>query len=273
MSALHFFIAMQPLAAHFESGETILFKLCVVLVLVSLNGFFVASEFALVKVRASQLEPLIDEGNKRAELARHLATHLDAYISATQLGITMTGLALGWLGEPYVAHMIEPVLVAIGIHSEKIDAAISLVLGFSVITFLTIILGELTPKYLAIHNPVRLALFIARPLQLFFTLFKPAIWILNRTANVLLRGVFHIDPASGAELAHSEEELRAILTESQQAEEVTPLGKEILINALDLRRRVVRDITTPRGEVIFLNTEDSFEENLKVARDSRHTRF
>ena len=110
-------------------------------------------------------------------------------------------------------------------------------------------------------------------MALFYAVFKPAIWCLNKSSNFILKNLFHLDPVGGAELAHSEEELRVILTQSETAEEVSPLGKEILMNALDLRHRVVRDIMTPRGEVVFLNTEDSFEENLKLAQDSRHTRF
>src|SRR5438067_570285 len=273
MSAWFFIGQTAPFSTQWEPAETIFFKLLVILALVVLNGFFVASEFAIVKLRASQLDPLIEEGNKRAELARHITGRLDAYLSATQFGVTLSSLALGWLGEPYIARMLEPFFALLSISSQHVISTLSVTLGFVAITFLHIILGELAPKYLAIREPLSMSLLLVRPLSLFFTIFKPAIWCLNKSSNVILKNVFHIDPVGGSELAHSEEELRVILTESENAEEVSPLGKEILINALDLRRRVVRDIMTPRGEVIFLNVEDSFEENLKVARDSRHTRF
>ena len=139
--------------------------------------------------------------------------------------------------------------------------------------FLHILFGELAPKYISIRNPLGMALVLVRPLNLFFVVCKPAIWLINSASNVILRKWLRITPVSEHELAHSEEELRVILAESANKQEVTPLGKEILINALDMRDRVVRDITTPRGEVVFLNTEDSFEENLKAAQESRHTRF
>jgi len=264
---------VEAVATQWDPGEVVLFKLFTILLIVAVNAFFVVSEFSLVKIRGSQLDALIEEGDKRAELVRHVTCHLDAYLSATQLGITMTSLALGWLGEPYVAHLIEPVFTLVGITSVGLITTISVTLGFAAITFFHIILGELAPKYLAIRNPLGMSLHIVRPLGLFYVIFKPAIWILNKSSNVILKKLFRIDPVGGSELAHSEEELRVILTESESAEEVSPLGKEILINALDLRKRVVREIMTPRGEVVFLNLEDTFEENLKVAQESRHTRF
>lgn len=256
-----------------EPGEQILFKLLVIFVLVLLNGFFVASEFAFVKIRGSQLDALIEEGDKRAALARHVTLHLDVYLSGTQFGVTLSSLALGWLGEPFLARMIEPFFALLHVDSVTVVSGCAIALGFMAITFFHIILGELAPKYLAIRKPVPVSLALVRPLTLFYGVFKPAIWCLNKSSNFILKNLFHLDPVGGAELAHSEEELRVILTQSESAEEVTPLGKEILMNALDLRHRVVRDIMTPRGEVVFLNTEDSFEDNLKVAQHSRHTRF
>jgi CBS domain containing-hemolysin-like protein len=219
------------------------------------------------------LESLIERGDRRAIFARHVTEHLDAYLSATQLGVTMASLALGWLGEPYAAQLIEPVFGLVGVHSPVVINTIAVILGFAIITFLHITLGELGPKYLAINDPLGVSLRVVRPLRIFYGIFRPAIWVLNRSSNYILRDILRIKPVGGVELAHSEEELRLILAESEEAKEVTPLGKEILINALDLRRRVVRDIMTPRGHVIFLNTEESFEENLKTAQTSRHTRF
>ena len=233
--SIFFVLAAAPeLSTQWEEPGTIGLKLLAIMALVFLNGFFVAAEFALVKVRGSQLEPLVEDGNKTASLAHHITGHLEAYLSACQLGIT---------------------------------------LAFSTITTLHITLGEQAPKILAIRKPVPSTLWVARPLAFFYTLFRPAIWFLNAVSNWLVRVLFHIQPVSEHELAHSEEELRVILAESERAEEVSPLGKSILINALDMAERVVRDITTPRGEVVFLNTEDTFEENLQRALDSRHTRF
>jgi len=260
------------IATRWEAPDVIFFKLLGVFLIVAVNGFFVVAEFSIVKIRSSQLDTLIDKGDRRAVFARHVTEHLDAYLSATQLGVTMASLALGWVGEPYIAQLIEPLFALVGVASPTVINTISVVLGFA-ITFLHITLGELGPKYSAINDPVGVSLRVVRPLRLFYTVFRPVIWALNHSSNYILRDLFRMKPVGGMDLAHSEEELRLILTESEEAEEVTPLGKEILMNALDLRRRVVRDIMTPRGEVIFLNTEDTFEENLKTAQVSRHTRF
>jgi CBS domain containing-hemolysin-like protein len=270
-----FFLAegMQAVSTEWEPGGVIFLKLFSVLLLVFLNGFFVAAEFALVKVRGSQLDALTEDGNTRAEFARHVVSHLDTYLSASQLGITLASLALGWIGEPFLARMIEPFAALVGIHSPAVVHTICFLLAFFTITFLHIVLGEQAPKVLAIRKPVPVALNVSRPLALFYTIFKPAIWLLNAGANFILKRVMRVDPIGESELVHSEEELRQILTESEQAEEVTAIGKEILINALELRHRVVRDIMTPRGEVVFLDLEDDFEKNLEAAMISRHTRF
>lgn len=273
MGALILFGAPSHLGGGLDSLESIVFKLLVILGLVLLNGFFVASEFAIVKVRGSQLDALSEQGVKRAGIARQVVTHLDAYLSATQLGITLTSLALGWVGEPFLARILGPLLHLAGVGSQALVDGVSFAVAFGTITFLHIVLGELAPKSLAIRKSLSTTLWVSRPLDLFYVVCRPAISLLNGSANLILKHVLRIDPVAEMELAHSEEELRFILTESGKAEEVTPLGKEILINALDMRRRVVRDIMTPRGEVIFLDLEDSFEESLKRAEESRHTRF
>ncbi|MEA3187995.1 MAG: magnesium and cobalt exporter, family [Chthoniobacter sp.] len=273
MSTPFFAEAAHGLATQWDSGGVIILNVFVIALIVLVNGFFVVAEFSLVKIRGSQLDALADKGDRRAASVKHVTDHLDSYLSATQLGITMASLALGWIGEPYVAHLLEPLFVILGVTSPAVVHPVAVTIGFAGITFLHIILGELGPKYVAIRNPVAVSLRVVRPLRFFYLVFKPVIWVLNKSSNFILRSLFRIEPVGGSELAHSEEELRVILTESQQAEEVSPIGKELLLNALDMRRRVVRDIMTPRGEVIFLNNEDSFEENLKLAQTSRHTRF
>ncbi|MEY2575821.1 MAG: magnesium and cobalt exporter, family [Verrucomicrobiota bacterium] len=271
------FLALAPLAdavsESWDSPIIILGKLAVILGLVALNAFFVASEFAIVKVRNSQLDALEDEGNVKAVFAKHVRGHLDAYLSATQLGITLASLALGWIGEQFLAHMLEPAFLLMNVHSHALVSTISITLAFIGITFLHIVFGELAPKYLAIGNPISITLMLARPLGAFYILFKPAIWILNKSSNFFLQKLLRIKPVAGSELAHSEEELRLILDESEKSDEVSELGRDLLVNALDLRQRVVRDIMTPRGEVVFLDLELSFEENVKTALESRHTRF
>jgi len=258
---------------HWDSAISVFLKLLVIAVLVALNGFFVACEFAIVKVRSSQLDALAEEGNVRASFAKHIRAHLDAYLSATQLGVTLASLALGYLGEQYLAEMLQPLSALAGIHSEAVVRSISIALAFVGITFLHIVFGELAPKYIAIGNPLPVALALARPLNAFYFLLRPAIWLLHKSSNLLLVRLLRIKRVAATELAHSEEELRLILDQSEESEEVSPLGRDLLVNALDLRRRVVRDIMTPRGQVVFLNIEESFEDNVKKALASRHTRF
>ena len=275
-----FFSSISPwltitLAVTDEWGSPVVVigKLVVIAALVALNGFFVACEFAVVKVRGSQLDALVEEGSLRASLAKHVRAHLDAYLSATQLGVTLASLALGYIGEQFLAEMLQPILALGGIHSHAIVSSISIVLAFIGITFLHIVFGELAPKYIAIGNPLPVTLALVRPLRGFYFLFRPIIWMLHKSSNLLLNRLLRIRPVAATELAHSEEELRLILDESEKSEEVSPLGRDLLVNALDLRRRVVRDIMTPRGQVVFLNIEDSFDENVKKAISSRHTRF
>ena len=270
-------LATHPLAdatlTHWDSPGIVIGKLAVIAALVALNGFFVACEFAIVKVRASQLDTLVEEGNLRASFAKYVRGHLDAYLSATQLGITLASLALGSIGEQFLAQMLQPFFGLLHIYSHAFVTSVSVALAFVGITFLHIVFGELGPKYTAIANPLPVALRLVRPLGAFYVLFKPAIWLLHKSSNFLLQKMLRRQPVPGTELAHSEEELRLILDQSEKSEEVSPLGRDLLTNVLDLRRRVVRDIMTPRGEVVSLDIEESFEENVKKALASKHTRF
>jgi CBS domain containing-hemolysin-like protein len=271
------FIASAPvadaIAQHWDPPMLLIGKLAAIAALVLLNGFFVSAEFALVKIRGSQLDTLAAEGNRCAKIAKQVTDNLDAYLSACQLGITLASLGLGWLGEPFLARMLQPIFAVARIESPAVITSISFALAFSFITFLHIVLGEQAPKILAIRKAMPAALFVSAPLRLFFTIFKPAIWFLNASSNWILRYVLRLEPAAEGELVHSEEELRLILDQSERSDEVSPLGRDLLINALDLRRRVVRDIMTPRGEVVYLDIEENFDANVKKAIDSRHTRF
>jgi len=275
ISAIAFSLAIPTAAeidAEFPAPGSILVNLIAILMLVFLNGFFVASEFALVKVRSSQLD-VLEKEDKRIALARHVTTHLDAYLSATQLGITLSSLALGWIGEPYLARLIGPLFVNAGINSGALIHGASFAVGFGIITYLHIVLGEITPKWLAIRQPLGISLWVSPPLHLFYSIFRPAIWFLQASANWILKVFFRMEPVADSELVHSEEELRVILTEAEPPESGTEPSNELLINALDFRRRVVRDIMTPRGDVIYLDVQDSFEANVQVAIESGHTRF
>jgi CBS domain containing-hemolysin-like protein len=264
--------AASEVETKFGSSGSILLNLLIILLLVFLNGFFVASEFALVKVRSSQLDAL-EEGDKKVAMARHVTSHLDAYLSATQLGITLSSLGLGWIGEPYLARLIQPVLVHVGISAVAIIHGVSFAIGFGIITYLHIVLGEITPKWLAIRKSLPTSLWVSPPLHLFYIIFRPAIWFLQASATWIMKSVFGMEPVAENELAHSEAELRVILTENESPADGAELSNELLINALDFRRRVVRDIMTPRGDVIYLDIQDSFDANVQVAIESGHTRF
>jgi magnesium and cobalt exporter, CNNM family len=263
----------EAIAQHWDAPMVLAAKLAAIAALVILNGFFVACEFAIVKVRASQLDELVEQGNVQASFVKHVRAHLDAYLSATQLGVTLASLALGWIGEQFLVQILQPFFALVNIHSHAFVTSVSIALAFISITFLHIVFGELAPKYIAIGDPVKVALRLVRPLRLFYLLFRPAIWLLHKSSNVILRGLLRIQPVTAPELAHSEEELRLILDQSEKSEEVSPLGRELVVNVLDLRDRVVRDIMTPRGEIVYLDLEDDFETNVKKAIESRHTRF
>src|SRR5881394_4365394 len=263
----------ETIVQHWDPPMVLIGKLLAIAVLVLLNGFFVAAEFALVKIRTSHLKTMAASGSKRAGLLRAMRDNLNAYLSACQVGITMASLGLGWLGEPFLARMLQPFFVLAGIESTAVIKSISFALAFSAITFLHIVLGEQAPKILAIRKSMAAALFVSAPLRWFYAIFKPAIWFLNAASNWVLRRVIRVEPIAEGELAHSEEELRLIVSESVKSAEVTPLGRELVFNVLDLRDRVVRDIMTPRGEIVYFNLEDDFETNVKKAIDSKHTRF
>jgi CBS domain containing-hemolysin-like protein len=277
MSFIFYFLAFAPVAEavseQWDSPLVLLGKLAAIATLVVLNGFFVAAEFALVKVRDSQVNSLVDEGDRRAIATKHVRSHLDAYLSATQLGITLASLGLGWAGEQFLASMLQPFFALIHVHSQAVVTTISVTLAFFGITFLHIIFGELAPKYMAISDPLPVALRVVRALEGFYVVFRPVIWVLHRSADLLLVRLLGLKRVGGLELAHSEEELRVILDQSEESDEVSSIGRDILVNALDMRSRVVRDIMTPRGDVVYLDIEESFEANVKKALESKHTRF
>src|SRR5215510_5634672 len=260
-------------ARQWEPLFVVITKLATVVILVLLNGFFVVAEFALVKIRDSQIKTLADEGVRRAAFVKQIKENLNAYLSACQVGITAASLGLGWLGEPFLARMLQPFFALAGIESVPVIKSISFALAFSAITFLHIVLGEQAPKILAIRKSMAAALFVSAPLRWFYAIFKPAISFLNAASNWVLRRLIRVEPIAEGELAHSEEELRLIVQESEKSAEVTPLGRELVFNVLDLRDRVVRDIMTPRGEIVYFNLRDGFEANVKKAIESRHTRF
>src|SRR5437867_2866609 len=250
----------------------IFWKILLDLGLVLLNGFFVAAEFALVRIRETQLDALVFRALRRAKVARHIIANLSSFLSATQLGITMASLGLGWAGEPIFTALFSPLLLSLHVESEAARPSISFAIGFSALTFLHITAGELAPKWTAIQKPVPIALWVALPLQWFYWASYPFGWLLNHTAQWLLRQA-GIEPVSDAERVHSEEELRLLVGAAQKHTGATVLGRDIVLNALDLRRRIAREVMRPRQEIVALDTEASIAQCLEVAEKTRYSRF
>ncbi|NNC88944.1 MAG: HlyC/CorC family transporter [Akkermansiaceae bacterium] len=253
-------------------GKTLLYVAGIIFFLL-LNAFFVASEFAIVKVRPSQIDAGAGQKPRRSKVARHVVRNLDSYLSANQLGITIASLALGFLGEPFVEALIRPVLLQIAAVPEGAISPISFAIAIISFTFLHVVVGELVPKAIAIRKSLPTTLLLARPLHWFYWICKPAIIVLNGAANFVLRHVFRIDPVQDGEHVHSSEELALLVAESGKQQEVTETEREILENALELNDVFVKDVMTPRSEVVALDLDSDFETNLELATRTKHTRF
>ena len=244
--------------------------LLAVVLLLAANGFFVAAEFALVKVRLSQIEELARKGSWAAKVTESVLSRLDAYLSACQLGITLASLGLGWVGEPVVARMLEPIVIWLGFSPEQAHF-VALPVGFVTISSLHIILGELAPKSLAIRMARPTSLAIAVPLVLFYKTFLPFIWVLNTAANLLLK-LLGVQPVNDGD-KHTTDELRLILAESAEGGELGRRERLIMENVLDLEDKVIRQVMVPRRDIVFLNTRKTLDANLDLITHSRHTRF
>jgi CBS domain containing-hemolysin-like protein len=255
-----------------NSVIAIALKIAAVVVLVALNGFFVAAEFSLVKIRDTQLLPHIRLGRRQAKVAQLILHKLDAFLSAAQLGITLASLGLGWIGEPVFTALLQPVFGWLNIESSELRHALAFIVGFSAITFLHISAGEQAPKWLAIQKPLPTTLWISYPMLWFYRLSYPFVVVLNSFSQWLLRQV-GLEPAAEGEHAHSEEELRLLFAAAQKQSGGSALGRHILLNALDLRRRTAREVMRPRQEITALDTEASIGECLELAERTRYSRF
>ncbi len=258
-----------------DRAENVL-RLLAGLLLVLINGFFVAAEFALVRIRETQLSPLAQQGNRRARLAGQVMRNLNPYLGACQLGITMASLALSLVSEPAITQLLEPFMVWIGISSEGVRHAIAFVIGYSFITALHIVIGEQAPKFLALKVPLPTTLWVVYPLDWFYRVSRPFIILLNKASDLVLHWI-GVDGDSNHGGAHSEDELRLMFAETigQQGgpEGDGSLGRQIVMNALDLRLRLVRDVMRPRNEIICLDSRASIEECLELAERMRYSRY
>jgi len=237
-----------------------------------LNAFFVVAEFSLVKIRRTRLEELAFQGNGRARLALQIVSNFDTYLGATQLGVTLASLGLGWLGEPAVAALIAPLVFKYFPDAVWLVHTVSVAVGFTIITFLNIVLGELVPKALAIQRTEQLALFCAWPLFVFHKLGYPVIVLFNKAARAIM-ALIGIKPASEAEVAHSEEELRMIVNASHRGGVLDQMESELIDNVFDFADRLAREVMVPRQDMVCLFTDDPFEENMRVVRETGHTRY
>lgn len=257
---------------HIEFSK-LAFNLLLVFILVILNGFFVAAEFSLVKVRQSRLTQLVSEGNKRATFALKVNKKLDSYLSATQLGITLASLGLGWVGEPAISELlIEPIMYKMGVTDTTLISTVSVAIGFAIITFLHIVIGELAPKSLAIQKSEETSLWLSAPLLYFYRLFLPVIWLLNSAANGMLRMV-GIEPAGEGEAAHSEEEIRILMNQSAKSGVIDKDEMKLMDNLFDFSDMLAREVMLPRTDMDCLYTHLSWEENMKIVSETKHSRY
>lgn len=247
-------------------------NILITLLFVFFNGFFVAAEFAIVKVRSSQLELKAQEGNRFAILSKHIVSHLDAYLAATQLGITLSSLALGWIGEPVVSKMIITFMELVGINvSPELAHGIALPVAFLIITILHIVFGELAPKSLAILRPEQTTLFISYPLQCFYWICRPFIWLLNGFANLILK-MFGLHTASEAE-SYSSDELKYLVDQVRESGNIEDSNYDIIRNAFDFSERTARQVMVPRTQVLAIDVNDYDSETLETVIEDGFSRI
>lgn len=247
-------------------------NLVFILILVFFNGFFVAAEFAIVKVRGSQLDELLKRGHPKAAVTKHIIEHLNVYLSATQLGITLTSLGLGWVGEPLLADMFRAPLLAIGVANEHIITIICFAIGFSILTFLLIIFGELTPKALAIKYPQGTSLFVSLPLQFFYRVFRPVIWIIDGTSNIFLKKL-GIPLTKTSERLHSAEELEMMVNEGAKSGVFDKTEQELISSIFEFSGTTAREIMIPRTDMVALNINTPRENLVRVLTEQGYSRM
>ncbi|WP_175989707.1 hemolysin family protein [Bacillus sp. Marseille-Q1617] len=246
-------------------------NLFLLILLIALTAFFVATEFAIVKVRTSKIDQLITEGRKGALSAKKVISHLDEYLSACQLGITVTALGLGWLGEPTIEELLHPFFEYFQLN-ESLTHILSFGIAFSLVTFLHVVIGELAPKTVAIQKAETVTLLFAGPIILFYKVMFPFIWLLNGAARMFV-GLFGIKQASEHELAHSEEEIRILLSESYESGEINKSELKYVNNIFEFDERIAREIMVPRTEMVTISREATFEDIKGIISSEHYTRY
>ena len=255
------------------SASVALVRLLAAMGLVAMNAFFVVAEFALVSVRRSRVEEMIAQGNATARIVRHAISDPDRFIAATQLGITLASLGLGWIGEPAFAELLAPLLAMLPAPwSDAVIHSIAAGVAFTIITFLHVVLGELAPKSIALQQPEKASLFVARPIMLTENLFRPAIWLLNGAGNGLLK-LLGMSGSQGHQQVHSVEELRILMRESQAGGAIEAEQEEMLQKVFEFGERQVREVMVPRPDVVGIETASTLQDLLAVFAGSLHARY
>ncbi|MEH7744030.1 hemolysin family protein [Neobacillus drentensis] len=248
-----------------------IFNLVIIAILIALTAFFVASEFAIIRIRSSRIDQLIEEGNSSAVTSKRVISNLDEYLSACQLGITITALGLGWLGESTFEKILHPIFERLNI-PESFNQVLSVGFAFAAITFLHVVVGELAPKTLAIQKAEWITLVVSRPLVLFYKVMYPVIWLLNGSARITTK-FFGLKPVSENEIAHTEEELRIILSESYKSGEINQSEFKYVNKIFEFDNRIAKEVMVPRTEIVSLSKEDTLETFLQVLREEKFTRY
>ncbi|PLT31261.1 hemolysin family protein [Peribacillus deserti] len=246
-------------------------NLVFIAILIALTAFFVASEFAIVKVRSSRIDQLIEEGKENAVPAKRVISNLDEYLSACQLGITITALGLGWLGEPTFEHLLNPLLARLNLPYSAVQI-ISVAIAFSFITFIHVVIGELAPKTIAIQKAELITLLCARPLMIFYKIMYPFIWTLNGSARMVTR-LLGFKSVSEHDAVHSEEELRLILSESYKNGEINQSEFKYVNKIFEFDDRIAKEIMVPRTEIVTLSNEDTIAALLSIVQEEKFTRY
>ncbi len=242
-----------------------------IVALILLNAFFVIAEFALVRVRATRLEELVQQQNWRARIAKHAQERIDAYLNTVQVGITLASIGLGWVAEPWAAKQLQPLLTFLGITSPRSVHLTAFLIGYLTITFLHVVIGEMVPKSIAIRCTEPAALWTAPPLNLFHRLLYPLTWLMTGCASLVLR-LLRIPPASPEE-AYSEQELRLLLTASRRSGVLKDTEAELIERIFSLGDKRAKDIMVPRVDMVYLSTTWTIEQNLRIAEQYGFTRF
>lgn len=247
------------------------FNLFMVAVLIILTAFFVATEFAIIKIRSSRVDQMVLEGRKNALAVQQVTSNLDGYLSACQLGITITALGLGWLGEPTVEALLLPVFDVLNINNE-VSSILSFIIAFMSVTFLHVVIGELAPKSVAIQKAEAISLATAKPIIYFYKIMYPFIWVLNGSANMLVK-LFGFKPAKEHEEAHSQEEIQIILSESYQSGKINNAEYGYVNRIFAFDEMLAKEIMVPRMDMVCLYTNNTLQENMAIIRKEQYTRF